>query len=171
MVSPLVESSWGKVFLGQGYSKTKIKMRISFDLDDTLVLHGNVSYNDTDGKLLSGEVLRKGSVSLLKELVQDHELWIYTTSFRKPWVLKFSFWLKGIKINRVINETAHRQMLRTYCPDFQPSKYPKHFGIDVHIDDSKGVQKEGEIFGFNVIQVDPDDINWTETIISKLRSI
>lgn len=59
-------------------------------------------------------------------------------------------------------------MIKSYDHSIQPSKYPKHYGIDVHIDDSVGVLKEGSMFGFRVIQVDPEDYSWTDTIKRKL---
>ena len=139
-------------------------MRISFDLDHTLVLPGKMGREGSEGKLFSGEILRKGTIGLLKDLSRDHELWIYTTSYRKQWILKFSFWLKGVKIRKVINERTHQKMIKHYNHSIQPSKYPKHYEIDVHIDDSIGVLKEGSMFGFRVIQVDPEDYSWTETI-------
>ena len=146
-------------------------MRISFDLDHTLILHGTVSRKDSDGKLLGGDILRKGTISLLKELSVSNELWVYTTSFRKQWFVLLGFWLKGIKIARVINENDHRKLIRNYDFDIQPSKYPVHYGIDVHVDDSIGVLQEGDLFGFKVIQVNPDDLNWVETIKQKLHHL
>ena len=79
-------------------------MRISFDLDHTLVPYDKKGRAEADCKLLlSGDLMRKGTIQLLKTLQKDHELWIYTSSFRGPMALKFSFWLKGISIKKVIN--------------------------------------------------------------------
>jgi len=136
-------------------------MRISFDMDDTLVPRGRDS---AEAVLLNGDRLRKGALPLLRELAQEHELWIYTTSYRNPWYLRFSFWLKGVRIRKVVNEAEHQRMIRKYGFDVQPSKYPKHYGIDLHVDDSRGVLEEGRQFGFRVIQIDLDDDGWVDKV-------
>ena len=142
-------------------------MKISFDIDDTLILYDKLESNSD--KLLNGEYLRDGTIFLLKELAKKHELWIYTTSFRTPLLLKFYFWLKGVKIKRVINQNIHNKILIEYNFSRMPSKLPSHFDIDVHIDDSYGVVKEGELFGFNVIQVTPNQENWKEIILKEIE--
>ena len=140
-------------------------------MDHTLVPHDATGRAESDTTLFTGEHLRKGTIELLKDLGQTHELWIYTTSFRSQWMLKVSFWLKGVKIKRVINEQDHDNMIRHYTFNMRPSKYPKHFGIDVHVDDSVGVLEEGNAFGFKVIQIDPLDPEWTTTIRNRLNDI
>ena len=40
------------------------------------------------------------------------------------------------------------------------SKYPPAFGIDLLVDDSAGVEIEGRRFGFSVVRVAPDDVDW-----------
>jgi len=141
-------------------------MQISFDLDDTLILYDDPSSNE---KLLSGEILREGTTSLLQELAKEHELWIYTTSFRSPWRTKFYFWLKGIKIHRVINQNIHDEIMKGYSFPRTPSKLPSHFGIDIHIDDADGVVVEGREFGFDVIQVRPNQENWIKIILQQIN--
>ncbi|MFK5976516.1 MAG: hypothetical protein QM493_08420 [Sulfurovum sp.] len=142
-------------------------MKISFDIDDTLILYNKGDY--ASDRLLNGEYLRDGTIFLLKELAKKHELWIYTSSFRTPFLLKFYFWLKGVKIKRVINQDIHNKILKEYNFSTVPSKLPSHFDIDVHIDDSDGVVQEGEIFGFNVIQVRPSQENWKEIILDSIE--
>ena len=141
-------------------------MRISFDIDDTLILYNR--QDSPSNKLLDGEYLRDGTILLLKELSKKHELWIYTTSFRSPFLVKFYFWLKGVKIKRVINQDIHNKILKEYNFARVPSKLPSHFNIDIHIDDLNGVVEEGKIFGFNVIQVTPDQKDWKEVILEKV---
>jgi hypothetical protein len=137
-------------------------MKISFDIDDTLIL-----YDRTAGRgprLLNGERLRPGAVELLRDLQARHELYLYTTSYRSPWLMRLCFRLRGIRIARVINQTEH-EGLRTQLSLFPfPSKYPPHFRIHLHIDDSEGVAREGERYGFRVLQLDPSDKNWATTV-------
>ena len=137
-------------------------MKISFDLDDTLIMSETTQVSSE--KLINGEVLRKGTIKLLLELQKSHELWIYTTSFRTPWVIKWAFRLKGIKIFRVINQTEHMELMKQLNLVKSPTKFPSQFGIDLHIDDSLGVKQEGQDFGFNVLRVDLIEEKWTEFI-------
>ena len=64
----------------------------------------------------------------------------------------------------MVNEAEHQRMIRKYGFDVQPSKYPKHYGIDLHVDDSMGVLEEGRQFGFRVIQIDLDDDGWVDKV-------
>lgn len=144
-------------------------MKISFDIDDTLIFYDKSKNNKSDSKLLSGEVLRSGSLGLLKALQEDHELWIYTTSYRSPFFLKLFFRFKGIKIARVINQRVHEQLLRDLKLSSKPTKLPNHFGIDLHIDDSEGVALEGQKFGFNTLVIDPADKCWDQKIMNNIN--
>jgi hypothetical protein len=144
-------------------------MRISFDLDDTLIC----SQPDVPREpalpwwlrwLTSGEPLRHGARALLRELrAAGWEVWIYTTSFRDP----HSVWLwlacHGVWVGRVINQTVHDQHLRRsgYHP---PSKHPGVFGIHLHVDDSEGVRMEGQTHGFEVLVVSPTDLDWANRV-------
>lgn len=48
------------------------------------------------------------------------------------------------------------------------SKFPPEFDIDVHIDDSLGVEMEGKKFGFKTIIVSANDENWVNKILEKI---
>ena len=144
-------------------------MKISFDIDDTLIFYDKSKNGRV--KLLNGEFLREGTIELLKELQEKHELWIYTTSLRTPWLLKLSFRLKGVKIHRVINQNEHMKLKELVSINNFPTKLPKEFGIDLHIDDSEGVVMEGKQHGFKVMRVDPEDKNWTQTIKEQIGKV
>ena len=143
-------------------------MRIAFDIDDTLVLpHGHGSEPAPwPWRLVYRERLRQGAKELLRELSeQGHEVWIYTTSLRNPRYIKG--WLKrfGVRIADVVNQTRHERTLRDREPAVRSvSKYPPAFGIDVLVDDEPGVEQEGRALGFTVVQVKPDDANWTQAV-------
>ncbi|HEX8957573.1 MAG TPA: hypothetical protein VF798_14930 [Burkholderiaceae bacterium] len=88
-------------------------MRISFDLDDTLICcrlevprEPRLSWHR---RLLSSqEPLRRGAVALMRQLRHEGwELWIYTTSLRKPAAVRRWFRFHGIDIARVINQEVH----------------------------------------------------------------
>ncbi|MDY3559745.1 hypothetical protein R5W23_000903 [Gemmata sp. JC673] len=118
-------------------------MRISFDLDDTLICYHDGARHDPNRvwRLLRGwlhEPLRSGAGALLRELGRDHELWVYTTSYRDPRTVWW--WLRcyGVRLGYVVNQYRHE---RTFGRR-GPSKCPAQFGIHLHIDDSWGVWEE-----------------------------
>lgn len=152
-------------------------MRISFDIDDTLILHGKRMAREkswapdwlTDR---FSEPLRAGARNLFAALKQNgHEVWIYTTSLRSPRYIHFWLWLHSVKVDGIVNEDIHFAKLKEINSASSPSKYPPAFGIDLHIDDSPGVAMEGEQHGFNVIVIKPDDEQWAEDVLSHVRCL
>ena len=63
------------------------------------------------------------------------------------------------------------RILKSYQFSKTPTKYPKHFNIDLHIDDSIGVKMEGEMFGFQVLQIDTLIDEWVETILKAVNAL
>jgi hypothetical protein len=147
-------------------------MRIAFDLDNTLIR------NDFDfplaparrpflQKLLQTESLRLG-VQELFAFCREHgwEVWIYTTSYRSPFYIRKILWVYTLRVNGIVNQTRHNRQVRV-----RSTKHPPTFGIHVLIDDSRGVQLEGERFGFSVIQIDPRNDRWVEVIQAQLVAL
>ena len=70
-------------------------MIISFDIDNTLIPYSDefeVEEKTLIPKILGAESIRKGTIFLFNELEKrDHEVWIYTTSFRSIFQLKKNF--------------------------------------------------------------------------------
>ena len=154
-------------------------MRISFDVDDTLVCYGDeVAYEPSRVPLLLRpwftEPLRAGAPDLMRELIRDgHEVWIYTTSLRDPWHMKRWLGFYGVRITDVINDTIHMAYLKKHGYQRGPSKLPSAWRIDLHVDDSEGVQWEGNEHGFSVVVVAPDDPDWAQkvrTAVARLAS-
>lgn len=145
-------------------------MRISFDLDDTLICYEpGTPYEPRLPWYLrmvaSEEPLRHGARGLMHRLRQSGwEIWIYTTSYRNP--QSVWWWLRchGVRVGKVINQRVHDRHLKRSIRDYPPSKNPAAFGIDLHVDDSEGVRIEGRQHGFNVIVVDPADTKWTDVV-------
>jgi FMN phosphatase YigB (HAD superfamily) len=147
-------------------------MRVAFDLDNTLIR------NDFDfplapaqrpfwQKVLQTESLRLG----VRELFafcrsQGWEVWIYTTSYRSPFYIHKMLWVYGLRVDGIVNQARHDQQVH-----LRSTKHPPTFGIRVLIDDSRGVQLEGERFGFPVIQLDPQDTGWVATVRSRLAEL
>lgn len=149
-------------------------MRISFDVDDTIVCDCRVpteQHLSWWARCFFAEPLRRGTRELFRTLLAEkHELWIYTTSYRSRFYLQTWFRCLGIRISDVVNQSGHEQMLaQHHFPHHSPSKFPAAFGIDLHIDDSPGVAEEGREFGFCVLVVDPLDEGWAEQVLRRVR--
>jgi len=144
-------------------------MRIAFDLDDTLIpcsFPFPVERPTFTARLLGAEPLRRGAVALLKQLRrQGCEVWVYTTSQRRPFSVRLQFWAYGARLGGVVNSDCHVRRLSNGWPDSRSvSKYPPAFGIDLLVDDLEGVILEGKRFGFSVLRVDPQDEGWADLV-------
>jgi hypothetical protein len=146
-------------------------MRISFDLDDTLICYrpGAVCEPRLPWYLrlfVDDEPLRLGAPALMRRL-QDRgwEVCIYTTSQRSPTAVRR--WLRrhDVSVSGIINKDIHDSRLHPSPDRRTPSKNPAAFQIDLHVDDSDGVQQEGEEHGFRVLVVSPDDPQWAEKVL------
>jgi hypothetical protein len=152
-------------------------MRISFDVDDTLVLHDAASRKEMVvpwwWRWRYPEPLRLGTKALLHALqAGGHELWIYTTSYRQPRYLRGWFKSFGVRLAEVVNQDRHDQFVKpAQFPGYVPSKYPPMFGIDLHIDDSEGVAEEGREHGFRVVVVSPTDAQWVALVLAAVEEI
>ncbi|MCP4520581.1 MAG: HAD family hydrolase [Cytophagales bacterium] len=146
---------------------------ISFDLDDTLI--SSIESFETEkqsifSQLIDGEKLRKGTKELFTVLKKEnYEVWIYTTSYRSKSQIRTTFLGHGIWVNNIINQPISVKRLRKH--QCYASKNPKLFGIDIHIDDLKGVELEGEKYGFKTIIIDPLDKNWVDIILERIQCL
>ena len=138
-------------------------MRIAFDIDGILTPLGRGQFSSVHlpfpMRMVFREPLREGATQLMRELHADgHDLWIYTSSLRSKSYIHLWFLLFGIRLGGAINGDMHSRALRDRA--VKPSKFPPAFGIDLLIDDSAGVEIEGEMHGFTVLVVDPGDVDW-----------
>ncbi|MBD2181116.1 hypothetical protein H6S82_16765 [Planktothrix sp. FACHB-1355] len=149
-------------------------MRISFDLDDTLICHQGCVQREPNRvpfflKPWINEPLRLGTRELMQKLKQyGCEVWIYTTSYRSPFYVRLWLFCYGIHVAKVINQATYHAYLRRNPSNSTLSKNPKIFGIDLHVDDSEGVRLEGEKYGFEVVVISPEDRNWTERVLKAI---
>ena len=148
-------------------------MRISFDLDNTLIPYNSefpVEKRNFLGRLLGVEKLRKGSIEFLKELQEKgHSVHVYTTSYRSKRSIRKSFAFYGIRLKSVVNEKVNRSTLREL--NINLSKYPPAFNFDLHIDDAPGLQLEANNFKFRVLILSPNNHNWTDSILKAIQEI
>ena len=153
------------------------RLRISFDIDDTLACQA--LHSDAEPSRLPafihrwlGEPLRIGTRSLIRELRrQDCSVWVYTSSGRTPAYIRRWLMLHGIHVDGVVNSVRHRHALTARGLSNAPSKLPCAFDIDLHVDDSEGVQMEGQHHGFRVVVVRPDDQQWAQQVLDAVAQV
>jgi hypothetical protein len=156
---------------------TRQRVRISFDIDDTLACqleHSAVENSplpDCIHRWL-GEPLRNGTRALIRELRrQDCSIWVYTSSGRTPAYIRRWLLLYGIHVDGVVNSVRHAQALSERGLVNSPSKLPTAFDIDLHVDDSEGVKIEGYDHGFRVAVVRPDDAQWAQKVLEAVAQV
>jgi hypothetical protein len=146
-----------------------VSIRISFDIDDTLVCGPSIPTEQFVAwwkRAWYPELLRRGTRDLMRELIrQGHQIWIYTTSLRPAGYLAGWFRCTGVSISGVVNQQRHERQFGRQGP----SKYPPAFGIDLHVDDSEGVYEEGKLHRFRVFVVSPEDVNWVARVLAAVR--
>jgi hypothetical protein len=146
-------------------------VRISFDVDDTLVCGPAVpaeQFVPWWKRYWYPEPLRQGTRVLMRELhAGGHELWIYTTSYRPARYLRGWFRSFGVRLHGVVNQDRHDRVVGRH----RPSKYPPAFGIDLHVDDSAGVAEEGGRHRFRVVVVSPADLDWAARVLEAVAGV
>ena len=153
------------------------RVRISFDIDDTLACqlhHCAVEHSRLPACVHRwlGEPLRRGTRSLIRELRrQDCSIWVYTSSGRTPSYIQRWLLLYGIRVDGVVNSVLHNRALTVHGLSNAPSKYPPAFDIDLHVDDSEGVQIEGNDHGFRVVVVHPEDERWAQKVLDAVAIV
>jgi hypothetical protein len=139
-------------------------MIISFDLDDTLIpasFKFKVERQNLFQRIFKIEKIRKGSLVLFNELKKKKiKIYIYTTSHRSKFRIKTTFLSYGLNVGKIINQQEHNKLVKIPC-----SKYPPEFNIDIHIDDSVGVQKEGVKYNFKTIIISKENDYWFDEIL------
>ncbi|UOQ65311.1 hypothetical protein [Hymenobacter volaticus] len=147
-------------------------MRIAFDLDNTLIRCGydfplEQPQRRLWATLLGGEPLRQGIVTLAEYCRQrEWEVWVYTTSHRSTWYIRKLFWLHGIRLDGIVNQSRHNRKATANC-----TKHPPSFGIDWLLDDSEGVRLEGERHQFRVLVIQPHDKEWVSQVLATFDTL
>ncbi|MFT3934171.1 MAG: hypothetical protein QM726_11185 [Chitinophagaceae bacterium] len=147
-------------------------MIISFDLDDTLIpstKHFDTEQQNLLQRVFGIEKIRLGSIKLIKALQQQgHKVFIYTTSYRSKNSIWWTFFTYGIAPDKIINQETHNNTLKEKAKNY--SKFPPAFSIDIHVDDSEGVEIEGSRYNFKTILVAANNQEWTEYIRQILKT-
>jgi hypothetical protein len=137
-------------------------MRISFDLDETIISR-NINWEVEP--VLNGfrgheERLRKGTVELFKWIREhNHEIWIYTNSYRGWKALESWFLDCGIPVDGVINQIVHDEKRFELDKNCKLEKNPKWFGIDLHFDDLDELAEQD-----GICKIEPFDASWIDKV-------
>lgn len=151
-------------------------VKISFDLDETLVLNANEGPQERalqgPARLLYHERLRLGTVALCGRLsAAGWQVCIYTASIRPQWYIRGLFARYGIALDLVVNHCEHEKVVQRGRRQKMPKKLPIKFGIDLHVDDDFRVKEYGEIYGFPVVLLDLNDADWADKVWLKAQRI
>ncbi|GGF15899.1 hypothetical protein [Flavobacterium limi] len=144
-------------------------MIISFDLDDTLIAKNKFRLEKTNlfQQLFGIENIREGTIDLFKQIKKrNYKIYVYTTSHRSARRIKWTFCSYGIPVDFVINQQKHQKEIKKH--NINCSKFPPMYNINIHIDDSVGVEMEGEKYGFKTIIISEKDEDWVQTILNIL---
>jgi len=154
-----------------------MKMRISFDLDGTILFRSGEAPVERDlpplRRVVVDECLRQGVTRLFHSLAElGCEIWIYTNSYRGENQLRDWFAECGLPVRGVINQVVH-DAKKTEIGRFalRPLKCPPWFGIDLHVDDSELVKADGDESGFAVLLLSPEDDSWVDTVLAEVRDM
>jgi hypothetical protein len=146
-------------------------MRVSFDLDDTLICYQKGVPCEPSKipfflKPWLKEPLRQGTRALIAEMKRRGcDVWICTSSSRSPVMVRVWLAFYGIWVTSVVTQETYAAYLKRFPDSTPPSKNPRAFGVDLHIDDSEGVKREGEHHGFDVLVIAHDDTRWTDRVL------
>ncbi|MBW3634924.1 MAG: hypothetical protein KY445_00485 [Armatimonadetes bacterium] len=149
-------------------------MRISFDLDDTLICYNPQVPREPNRVPLwwrwkEQEPLRLGTVDLAQQLQEaGHELMVYTTSLRNPAQVKRWLGFYGFRAAAVINAELHAKAISHKERHY--SKMPWRFDVALHVDDENFVEV-GQKFGMSWLLIATHDLEWTAKILKAVQDI
>ena len=152
------------------------RLKVSFDLDEVLFVSPDT--HKTEPALpfplnkIFIERLRYGTPKLINELQsRGYEVWVYTSSYRSEKYIRNLFRLYGVRFNEIVNAQRHLKEVQRDKKTILPQKLPNNYRISLHIDDEAVVATYGKTYGFEVFQLDAQDDDWEEKIISKMEKI
>ncbi len=138
-------------------------MRISFDLDETLISASDSWQVEPDlpGFRDDRERLRLGTSQLFRWLRSEgHEIWIYTNSYRGFKDLARWFTACRLPVDEVINQIKHDEKRFELDPRVRVDKNPAWFDIDLHFDDLIELSSDSRIE-----IIDPSDSEWVARVM------
>lgn len=152
------------------------KMRVSFDLDEVLFVSPDTHKTEKEpifpfNKIFK-ERLRLGTPELVNELQRlGYEVWVYTSSFRTEKYIKNLFRLYHVRFDGIINAQRHLREVQRDNKNILPQKMPSKYRISLHVDDESIICSLGRQYGYNTYQLDAQDDDWKEKIVSRAEQI
>ena len=157
-------------------SSQERKMRVSFDLDEVLFVSPKT--HKTEPALpfplrnLFPERLRLGTPELIWELqIQGYEVWIYPSSFRSESYIRRLFRCYGVRLDGIVNGDRHLKEVQRDNKTILPQKLPNRYRISLHVDDESVICSLGPQYGFKTYQLDAQDDEWKEKIITRAEEV
>ena len=151
-------------------------MRVSFDLDEVLFVSPVTHKTEPPLRFplnrIYKERLRLGTPELIRQLQKmGYEVWVYTSSFRSERYIRGFFRRYGVRFDGIVNGERHLREVQRNRKETLPQKLPNHYRISLHIDDETVICTNGRQYGYEVYQLDAQDDDWKEKIISRADEI
>lgn len=149
-------------------------MRISFDLDDTVICHQPEIVNEPNRVPLwlrwwLNEPLRYGTTTLFQQLrLEGHSIGVYTTSYRSKHYIRSLFRCYQLSLDFIITQHDHEKKFKDRL-DKVASKMPQCYGIDFHVDDDKALMSNAANFGYHMVRVKEADPSYAQTVLSAVH--
>ena len=154
----------------------KLKMRVSFDLDEVLFV--SLETHKTEPPLrfpldrIYKERLRLGTPDLIRSLQKlGYEVWVYTSSFRSDTYIRRLFSYYGVHFDGIINGHRHAKEVQAHSSTILPQKMPARYHIALHIDDEEVICSGALQHGYEAFRLDAQDDDWKEKIIRRADMI
>lgn len=156
--------------------KNNDSLKVSFDLDEVLFVSPATHKTEPALKFPFNKIyierLRYGAPRLINELQnRGYEVWVYTSSYRTEKYIRHLFRMYGVRFDEIVNAQRHLKEVQRDRKEMLPQKLPNNYRISLHIDDESVVVTYGKAYGFEVFQLDAQDDDWEEKILSKMNQI
>ena len=154
----------------------KLKMRVSFDLDEVLFVSPETHKTEPPPRFplnrIYKERLRLGTPDLIRSLQRlGYEVWVYTSSFRSDTYIRRLFSYYGVRFDGIVNGHRHAKEVQARSSTILPQKMPARYHIALHIDDEEVICSGALQHGFEAYRLDAQDDDWKEKIIQRADMI
>ena len=98
-------------------------------------------------------------------------MWVYTSSFRSDRYIRWLFHFYGIRFDGIVNGNRHLKEVQRDNKTILPQKLPNRYRISLHVDDESVICSLGPQYGFKTYQLDAQDDEWKEKIITRAEEV
>ena len=165
----------GKIQKEEGQLSSE-KMRVSFDLDEVLFVSPDTHKTEPPLSFPMNKIyqerLRLGTPDVIRTLQRmGYEVWVYTSSFRSEKYIKNLFRCYGVRFDGIVNGNRHLKEVQRDNKTILPQKLPNRYRISLHVDDESVICSLGPQYGFKTYQLDAQDDEWKEKIITRAEEV